>query len=359
MKSGSLIFSFYQTRNGCNVSRSLGFRGLNGSRRGIKAFRDPATQRIWIEQYLEKKQEEVKEPTKGDEMKKETVDDTHFYYDARTWETIPTLPSNVVDIDLTKEEEQELRNKSTITDADGKRKDIWGYKPDFATDWSDPAFPEWVQYTELGSKRPYYFNRSTNITQWAPPSQPNRDIFREEVDQLKRPLKKVPQQIVLTGAPITKRVASVLIDFGSCAAGGFVFGGLVYLELGNLAASIPSIGLSTWVMFIIKDAIFERGTRSIGKRYMKLEIVKKDGQLPTRWNTAFRNLTVPVYLGSTLLFPYIIPYALLDFGLFIFTPGYRRLGDFIGGTVVIPEQPDRKERMEEKKTREELDDAKE
>ncbi len=88
--------------------------------------------------------------------------------------------------------------------------------------------------------------------------------------------------------------------------------------------------------------------------------MRSNGELPTRWNTVGRHLTVPVYaLTGFAGPPYIFCYAVTDFGSMIFTPGHRRLGDYLGGTRVIKELPDRKWRLDEKGIRDDEDAAKE
>lgn len=147
---------------------------------------------------------------------------------------------------------------------------------------------------------------------------------------------------------LVRRIAAAGIDIGLSFLGGGLFGLCVYLDMDNEAAAIPAIGFSAWVLFLGRDSIIERGTRSPGKKLMKLEIVKTDGQLPSRWNTLGRQLYLPVYGASAFLMPYIFFFAAADLGLMMFTPKTQRLGDFLGRTRVIDELPDRKERVKEK-----------
>ena len=230
-------------------------------------------------------------------------------------------------------------------------------KPQYATDWVDPNFPGWVQYLD-STKRPYYVDRANPISQvlWTPPGERNRDIFAEELEKSRAPLKKVSEDIV--GAPLGKRFAAFGIDVGLSLVGGSAFGLLVYADLGKMMAAAQGVGFSFWVFLMLRDSVFERGTRSLGKKMMKLEIVTSDGQLPSRWNTGFRQVYIPIYLGAAFLMPYIVLLPITDLGLMLFTKRSSRLGDFIGRTRVISEQSDRAERFSEKCTREDADDAK-
>lgn len=115
-----------------------------------------------------------------------------------------------------------------------------------------------------------------------------------------------------------------------------------------------------------RDGFIECGTRSIGKKWMKLEIVERNGQQPTRIDNLIRN-----FYYIWLLTPIIgfIPFTLLgiilticDIVIPIFSKQGKRISDMIFGTVVINELPDRKKRIEklveslsELKQKEEID----
>ena len=105
--------------------------------------------------------------------------------------------------------------------------------------------------------------------------------------------------------------------------------------------------------------VIEKGTRSVGKKLLKLEIVRVDGKLPSRWNNFFRQIYLPVYAGTGVLMPYIFFFTAADFACMLFTPYNMRFGDFIGRTRVIAELPDRKERLQELIERDAADDLKE
>ena len=231
-------------------------------------------------------------------------------------------------------------------------------RPQYATAWEDEKFPGWIQYMDSTGKRPFYVDRANPMSQisWAPPAEANRDIFGEEQEKSRLPLKMVAED--LPGAPVTRRLAAFAIDVGASLGTGMGFGLLVFLDLGRMMDAAQGVGFSTFVFILMRDSIFERGTRSPGKKLMKLEIVRTDGQLPTRWHTGFRQLYLPIYTGAGLLLPYIVLLPIVDLGLVLFTKRSYRLGDIIGRTRVISEQPDREERFKEKCEREDADDAK-
>mmetsp|Transcript_9033 Transcript_9033/g.14298 ORF Transcript_9033/g.14298 Transcript_9033/m.14298 type:complete len:185 (-) Transcript_9033:2382-2936(-) len=95
-----------------------------------------------------------------------------FWYNESTWET---------------------RNSKPLTEEDDiKEGELKVDKPEYATDWEDPRFPEWVQYVEFNSKRKYYHNRATNEVTWAPPDDPTLDIFRQEIEEMTKKLNSGP-----------------------------------------------------------------------------------------------------------------------------------------------------------------------
>lgn len=120
----------------------------------------------------------------------------------------------------------------------------------YASDWKDDNFPEWEQFVELNSKRPYYHNRATGEVSWAPPDSPDLDVFKKEHEE---------QEISLTAVPPTapnggllRRAAACLVDVGVSLGVGAAFGLCVYIDLGNPMAAVPAVGFTSWLAFIGK-----------------------------------------------------------------------------------------------------------
>lgn len=234
-------------------------------------------------------------------------------------------------------------------------------KPQYSTSWEDAKFPGWVQFMDSTGKRPYYVDMANPIGQvtWAPPGDPALDIFKAEYEAATKPLQSVP--VGVTGARFSRRSLAAMCDVGVSLGVGLAFGSLVYLDLGKLMEAGQGFGFATLVAFLARDAmnIRERGTRSLGKQLCKLEVVRRDGTLPTRWNTVGRQLPIPLYiLGPQLLFPYIVALPIVELGMVLFTDKRTRLGDLVANTWVVEEQPDRAQRFAEKCKREDEDDAK-
>lgn len=234
-------------------------------------------------------------------------------------------------------------------------------KPQYSTSWEDPKFPGWVQFMDSTGKRPYYVDMANPISgvRWAPPGDSELDVFKLEYDELNKPFASIPAEVM--GASFARRASASVVDAGISIGVGMVFGALVYIDLGKLMEAGQGVGFSSLITFLARDAINlrERGTRSLGKQFMKLEIVKRDGTLPTRWNTAFRQFTLPMYiLGPQLFFPQIVVLPIVELGMFLFTQRGWRLGDLVANTSVVDEQPDRAARFAEKCQREDADDAK-
>jgi uncharacterized RDD family membrane protein YckC len=325
------------------IRRWRGLRGLATSsgqdivnRRVV--YKDPATDDLYKEDY--------------DEEQKKL-----FYYNVETMDTIDSIPLNYerIETGMVDQGIDDIMTKKPNEYTLEEKRLMFHKKVEYATDWQHDDYPEYCEFLEIHSKRPYYYNRLTNDVTWAPPNDPERDIFFQEIQEYNKPLKRVEN---IENASFIKRAAATVIDIGACAGGGMLFGLGVYIEMDQIPVALPAVGFSSWILFVMRDMVFERGTRSLGKRLMKLEIVTKDGQLPNRWNTLFRNINIMPYAISVLLMPYFSLYVLLDLGPMILTDRQRRLGDFIGNTMVIVEQEDRKERLEEKFTRMDEDEMK-
>lgn len=102
-----------------------------------------------------------------------------------------------------------------------------------------------------------------------------------------------------------------------------------------------------------RDAFTECGTRSFGKKIMKLEIIERFGELPSRLENIFRNFYY-IYLLTPIIG--FIPFTLLGLVLTIsdvitpiFSKQGKRISDMVFGTVVVDELPDRKKRIEKLK----------
>lgn len=222
-------------------------------------------------------------------------------------------------------------------------------KSEYATAWEDPIFPEWQQFKELNSTRMYYHNRKDGTVSWTHPSNPDPsfDIIAYERELNAQPLTQVPENT--PPGSLLKRFGAGMIDIVVSTGAGCVFALGVWIDLQEFQTALPSIGFSAWVAFVARDMVFEQGTRSVGKRLMKLEVVTSEGRLPSRYNTFFRQVYLPVYAGSALLMPYIFILPVAEVGCVLFTKNHLRLGDLLGRTRVIPELPDREARLKEKK----------
>lgn len=221
-------------------------------------------------------------------------------------------------------------------------------RSEYATSWSDERYPEWQEFLEVGSKRKYYHNRIDNSVSWTNPSNPDEkfDIIEFERKLKARPLSKVAGAVP---ANLAKRGGAALIDLLVSGGLGCVFASAVYVDLGQFEASVASIGFTGWVLFLFRDILYEQGTRSIGKKVMKIEIITNNGTLPSRYNNFFRQIYLPLYAGAALLMPYILALPVIETGCVLFTEDSKRIGDFIGQTKVIKELGDREKRLEEKK----------
>jgi uncharacterized RDD family membrane protein YckC len=201
-----------------------------------------------------------------------------------------------------------------------------------------------------GSKRHFYHDESQNVVSWAHPDSPDLDVFAEEIKQRNTPLMRVPADA--PAPPLVRRLGAAALDAGASLLVGGAFAGAVYVDLGDAQASVVAFSFALWASFVTRDAVIERGTRSLGKRAMKIEVVRTDGQLPNRYHTVMRNAYFIVYGGATAageFAPALLALAGGDLLLMLMSPGKRKIGDWIGGTRLVEEQDDRAERLREKR----------
>ena len=113
-------------------------------------------------------------------------------------------------------------------------------------------------------------------------------------------------------------------------------------ELGDMGLGNSIGSIYTIIFFTAKDCFLDHGTRSIGKKLMKLEVVNKQGELSGPYRNLFRN-TLELCMAGTFLLG--VPYfsantglVLLDYlSLLLFK---RRIFDFMLGTRTVRESPD-------------------
>lgn len=88
-----------------------------------------------------------------------------------------------------------------------------------------------------------------------------------------------------------------------------------------------------WFYFVLFDVL--TGGRSPGKIWLKLRVVRENG-LPITWRESLlRNLLRAadvMVLGANAILPLGVLVMVLD-------PKFRRLGDFVAGTIVVVEEP--------------------
>lgn len=124
----------------------------------------------------------------------------------------------------------------------------------------------------------------------------------------------------------------VLMFWGAVNLIGLV---LAPISLGGLGAGLTLfvLFLLDWFYFVVWELL--SGGRSPGKMALRLRVVRENG-LPITWReSALRNLLRAadlLVLGGDAAFP-VGPFVMaLD-------PKFRRLGDFVAGTIVVVEEP--------------------
>lgn len=211
----------------------------------------------------------------------------------------------------------------------------------------------WEEHAETRADRfPYYLNRATGECVWtfpfedpalvpAFPEHKKYDYLRvENLDAIPRPR-------------LSKRLGAAFIDLvATCGAMG-VYSSIMWLEMGEKC--LPGIAILMFVGFMWRDATLEQGSRSLGKRYMGLEIVRSDGTLPSRLQSVGRSVYFPLHyvlISAGLLEMFELVYVsggLFALDMVLMVAAGRRLGDYAFGTRVIEEQEDRDLRVQDRK----------
>eukprot|EP00940_MAST-03C_sp_MAST-3C-sp2_P000726 g726.t1 len=197
-------------------------------------------------------------------------------------------------------------------------------------------FVEWERRVDAKTGREFYFHPDTKQASWQHPS------------------------VGLRPANAWRRYAAGTIDAMTAFGFGAFLSGMFYVELESMFVAQLGMALGVMTGFTFRDSVFEHGTRSLGKRIMSIEIVcRRDGMLPTRMRTLSRNIYVPIFELNGPLFPFVHLLFLSDLLLIRLDRQRRRYGDFIAGTMVVPEMPLVRDRVVEQKEQQRLAQLKE
>ena len=202
------------------------------------------------------------------------------------------------------------------------------------------------EFKNLKDERTYYLNCATFETTWKFPYEDQDVVFEIPVLPEYEFKHVVPPE--LPNAPLWKRGCAAMIDLGVSTIVTCSVIGAMYLELGEneLYTVIPAFGPLLLSSFTARDCVLDKGSRSIGKRAMKLEIITDAGLIPSRGHNVIRNIYVPPVLVGSVFFPYAIGILAVDLGLLAFQG--KKIGDHVGRTRVIEELEDRPLRLKER-----------
>ena len=188
----------------------------------------------------------------------------------------------------------------------------------------DSILLEWELRKDEKTGKEFYLHPDTKQTTWHHPS------------------------VGLKPATVARRLAAGAIDIVASMGFGTALGALLIWELDGVWFGQMGVAFGFLSSFTFRDSVFEKGSRSLGKKIMSLEIVtRQDGMVPTRVRTLGRNMYFPVFEAHSLLFPFVQLLFMSDLILIAYDRQRRRYGDFISGTCVVPEMPMLKERLEE------------
>ena len=201
------------------------------------------------------------------------------------------------------------------------------------------------EYKNLKDDRPYYLNLVSLECTWKFPFE-DQDVVLDipplpQFEWQHRVPKETPN------APMARRIGAAFIDLSVSFVTTVGMMTIMYYDLGGeIYTALPAGGPLFMATFLARDTVMDIGTRSLGKKVMKLEVISDDGILPHRGKSIFRNVYVaPMAFGAALYPPAAVAF-LGDIGV-AFGTG-KRVGDYMAGTRVISELPDRQERLDER-----------
>jgi hypothetical protein len=177
------------------------------------------------------------------------------------------------------------------------------------------------------------------------PSDPTKvTLFHQEPLPGDLRLPKPAEPLLRIGAGLLDGAVAAVAGSAAAAASYAVLGAA---EIEMVAAAGQAVALSTWVF---RDGFGDGGNRSLGKKVFKLEISYWDGALASRKHAALRSwyfILLPamawhplVDLTATLMFVF-------DGASVFLTQDSRKLSDYMFGTRVVMESPDRAARLQE------------
>lgn len=149
------------------------------------------------------------------------------------------------------------------------------------------------------------------------------------------------------------RFGAALFDGIVSGLGGLSVGYLVYLGTqSSYDIAIPTGQATALLLWILRDALGDEGNRSIGKRLFNLEITNNDGTLVNSMNHSLllRNWyfgLIPILHYHPLITMTFEILLFFDAASFLLTPDARRVGDYMLGSRVVEERPNRNERIQD------------
>ena len=235
----------------------------------------------------------------------------------------------------------------------------FGEKPPLRADGS-PGTSPWRKYLEGDTGNVYYYNTETNLTSWKHPTYEDDGSLVWEL-----PLRERLQPGTVADVetrpelrpPAWRLAAAMAVDAGLSLGFGLACGAIMFTEIDDPEAAGQGMGLATWLYFVTRESVWEEGTRSVGKRLLKLEVVQRDGTFASRTRLAWRNAyflvfpTLTPLIGPGVLLVPIVDLLTMAASKYLISRGgskvddWRSLGDWYSGTRVIMEQPGREERV--------------
>lgn len=170
---------------------------------------------------------------------------------------------------------------------------------------------------------------------------PRITLFRQEAlpEDLRLPVPANPGN----------RIAAGMLDLvTSLFGGGIVAASVFFSGVGDLDLASAAGQGTALVLWAFRDSFSCEGTRSIGKRVFKIEITNADGSLASPTACALRNwyyLAIPLMSVHPFVALTIDAMIFADVATLFVTEDGRKTGDYMFGTRVVDERPNREIRV--------------
>ena len=162
----------------------------------------------------------------------------------------------------------------------------------------------------------------------------------------------VPEDLRLpTPADPVTRTAAGLFDMLVAGAGGAAAASAVQFTTGDASLAWTAAQGASLLLWVLRDSLGDDHNRSLGKRLCGVELTNWDGTLAAPSHAALRNwyfFAAPLAAAHPIGEMVWTVMLVFDVSSVFLTPDARKLGDYMFGTRVVNERPDRAGRIRDR-----------